>query len=191
MLACVLKYISFSDVLEASKIKPSDSFYTINQSNIFIFLIYNIIDSRQMIDIIDEEWLFHWQSISSHWLLNHLFPYTIAAATIMWILVTVSAIDPGLVWSAPCLLTRPHSTAWLRRLGSSFLQHQFIAEAGTPDEVTHCHHYYVYFRHSNLDNGSLHLDKGLHGGMSARPATLQCLAPPWLRSSAVQHQICD
>ena len=91
-------------------------------------------------------------SISSHWLLNHLLPHTIPAATIMWILVTVSAIDPGLVWSAPCLLTRPHSTAWLRRLRSSFLQHQFIAEAATPDEVTHCHHYYVYFRCSNVDN---------------------------------------
>ena len=132
--------------------------------------------------------LFEYNKKSS---LNHLLRYTNPAATIMWILVTVSAIDPGLVWSAPCLLTRPHSTAWLRRLRSSFLQHQFIAEAGTPDEATHCHHYYVYFRHSNLDNGSLHPDKGPHGGMSAHPTTLQCLAPPWLRSSAVQHQICD
>ena len=29
--------------------------------------------------------------------------------------------------------------------------------SSTLDDVTHCHHYYVYFRCSNVDNGSPHL----------------------------------
>ena len=43
-----------------------------------------------------------------------------------------------------------------------YSQHYYLdGEHFTSDDVTHCHHYYVYFRCSNVDNGSLHLNTGL------------------------------
>ena len=40
-----------------------------------------------------------------------------------------------------------------------YSQHYYLdGEHFTLDDVTHCHHYYVYFRCSNVDNGSPHLN---------------------------------
>ena len=40
-----------------------------------------------------------------------------------------------------------------------YSQHYYLdGEHFTSDDVTHCHHYYVYFRCSNVGNGSPHLN---------------------------------